>query len=484
MSINTYHEITAEGSNIYLKKPNSNKKVLLGVLNVNDERYIEKLNAIKNVLCEDRFTEILDIIFDRLPPSARTTGTKIIGRLIKAFYNGGTENLEILADMIKNPAYITSESLSDEPVDIITVLANHYNFFAPEFFEELFKEQPGDMGPSELMFSCFTTFQKGTKGDLWDPATERGIEVKGKMGRLVGIGKVSNGLDALDKLNAMFNLDIEFRTLSSSYLKAYVYPLIKDGISYTDAEKFIMTLSQHPETFLTHKNELIKRVHNGLRNKEELSNIFLATQILNYYDYSGFDDLLIFGDGKDENPKCKLFKINGASLDEIMEYGKIISYSGWGVGQELSIGVSIRKSDWLQIEISKYGRMTKSEREEYIKEFPEMLDYADELAQSIELAREKNREASRLLNEKIKADPARLEAHRQKQREQSAALKAKIYADPVLLAEYLKKQREQSAASKARLMADPVKWEAHKEKQREASRKRNLIKKTRLSQDI
>jgi hypothetical protein len=269
--------------------------------------------------------------------------------------------------MIKNPAYITSESLSGEPVDIISVLANHYNFFAPEFFEELFKEQPGDMGPSELMFSCFTTFQKGTKGDLWDPVTERGVEVKGKMGRLVGIGKVANGLDALDKLNKMFNIDADFRTLSSSYLKAYVYPLIKDGISYHDAEKFIMALSQHPETFLTHKNELITRVHNGLRNKEELSNIFLAVQILNYYDYSGFDDLLIFGDGKDENPKCKLFKINGATLDEIIEYGKIISYSGWGVGQETSIGVSIRKSDWLQIEISKYGRMTKSEREAYIK---------------------------------------------------------------------------------------------------------------------
>lgn len=484
MSINTYHEIAAEGSNIYLKKPNSNKKVLLGVLNVNDERYIEKLNAIKNVLCEDRFAEILDIIYNRLPPSARNAGTKVISRLIKTFYNGGLENLDIVTDMIRNPAYITSESLSDEPVDIISVLTNHYNYFAPEFFEELFKEQPGDMGPSELMLSCFTTFQKGTKGDLFDPTTERGIEVKGKSGRLTGIGRVSNGLDALDKLNKMFNINVEFRTLSSSYLKAYVYPLIKDGISYADAEKFIMTLSQHPETFLTYKNELIKRIHNGLRNKEELSNIFLAVQILNYYDYSGFDDLLIFGDSKDENPKCKLFKIAGAALDEIIEYGKIISYSGWGVGQELSIGVSIRKSDWLQIEISKYGRMTKSEREEYIKEFPEMLDYADELAQSIELAREKNREASKLLNEKIKADPVRLEAHRQKQREQSAALKAKIYADPVRLAQYRQKQREQSAAAKTRLTADPVKWEAHKEKQREMSRKRNLVKKGLATQNI
>lgn len=472
MSINKFHEITLEGTNIYLKKPYSNKKVILGVLDLNDERYVEKLNAIKNVLCEDRFNDILEIIYDRLPPSARNSGTKVISRLIKAFYNGGLENLDLVTDMIKNPAYISAESLSGEPVDIITVLANHYNFFAPEFFEELFKEQPGDMGPSELMFSCFTTFQKGNKGDLWDPATERGIEVKGKMGRLVGIGKVANGLDALDKLNKMFAIDADFRTLSSSYLKAYVYPLIKDGISYTDAEKFIMALSQHPETFFTHKNELITRIHNGLRNKEELSNIFLAVQILNYYDYSGFDDLLIFGDGKDENPKCKLFKISGATLDEIMEYGKIISYSGWGVGQELSIGVSIRKSDWLQIEISKYGRMTKSEREAYIKEFPEMLDYADELQKSVELEREKSRAASRAQMERIKADPVLYAEYREKQRAQSAALKAKIYADPVLLAEYRKKQKEQSAASKARLMADPVKWEAHKAKQREASRKK------------
>jgi hypothetical protein len=477
MSINTYHEITAEGSNIYLKKPNSNKKVLLGVLNVSDERYIEKLNAIKNVLCEDRFAEILDIIFDRLPPSARATGTKIIARLIKAFYNGGIENLDLVTDMIKNPAYISSESLSGEPVDIISVLANHYNFFAPEFFEELFKEQPGDMGPSELMLSCFTTFQKGTKGDLWDPDTERGIEVKGKMGRLVGIGKVSNGLDALDKINKMFNIEPDFRTLSSSYLKAHIYPLIQNGLSYSESEKFIMALSQHPETFLTYKNELITKIHQGIRNKDELSNIFLAVQILSYYDYSKFDDLLIFGDGKDENPKCKLFKITGATLDEIIDYGKIISYSGWGVGQEVSIGVSIRKSDWLQLEISKYGRMTKSEREAYIKEFPEMLDYSDELEKSVELAREKNREASRLLMEKIKADPVLYAEYREKQRAQSAALKAKIYADPVLLAAYLKKQREQSAAAKARLMADPIKWEAHKEKQREASRKRNEKKK-------
>lgn len=479
MSINKYHEITLEGSNIYISMPHSNEKTMIGILDLNDERYAEKLNAIKNILCEDQFNDLLEIIYDRLPPSARNAGTKIISRLIKTFYNGGLENLNLLTDMIKNPAYITSESLSGEPVDIIAVLANHYNFFAPEFFEELIKEQPGDMGPSELMFSCFTTFQKGTKGDLWDPVTERGIEVKGKMGRLMGIGKVANGIDALDKLNEMFKLDVDFRSLSSSYLKVHVFPSIKDGLHWADAEKFIMALSQHPETFLTYKNELITRVHNGIRNKEDLSNIFLATQILSYYDYSGFDDLLIFGDGKDENPKCKLFKITGATLDEILEYGKIISYSGWAVGQETAIGVTIRKNDWLQIEISKYGRMTKSEREEYIKEFPEMLDYSDELEKSIELAREKNREASRLLLEKIKADPILLAEYREKQRAQTAALKAKIYADPDLLAEYRRKQREQSAAAKARLKEDPEKYEAYKEKQREASRRRNLLKKSK-----
>lgn len=458
MSTNTYHEITLEGTNIYLKKPFSNKKVMLGVLNFNDERYIEKLNAIKNVLCEDKFNEILELIYDRLPPSARNAGTRVISRLIKNFYNGGLENLELFTDMIRNPVYITAESLSGEPVDIISVLSNHYNFFSPEFFEELYKEQPGDMGPSELMFSCFTTFQKGTKGDLWDPTTERGIEVKGKMGRLVGIGKVANGLDAMDKLNQMFGISSEYRTLSSSYLKEHIYPLIKDGVSWHISEMIIMALSQHPETFLTHKNELIAKIHNGIRNESELSNLFLAVQILSYYDYSKFDDLLIFGDGKDENPKCKLFRVNGATLNEIMEYGKIICYSGWGVGQETSIGVSIRKSDWLQLEISKYGRMTKSERGEYIKEFPEMLEYSDELANAIEIEKRKSREASRLLLEKIKSDSVRL-------------------------AEYRQKQKVQTAAAKVRLMADPIKWEEYKKKQRESSRRRSALKREK-SKDI
>lgn len=484
MSINNYHEITVEGSTIYLNNYSDNNKIILGTLDPTDDKYAEKLNSIQNILSETRFNEILEFIFNTLPPSARTSGTKIIGRLIKDYYIGGLENLELFTDMVKNPARITLESLSAEPVDIIKELTQHYGFFANDFFEELFKEQPGDMGPGELMLSCFTTFQKGVKGDLWDNEAQRHIEVKGKGGRLVGIGKVANGLDALDNLNEMFNLDVEYRSLSSSYLKAHVFPLIKDGLPWLDAEKFVMTLAQHPSTFLTHKNQIITKIHTGIKNPGELSNLFLAIQILNYYDYSGFDDLLIFGDNKDENPKCKLFKITNATLDEIIEYGKMISYSGWAAGQELSIGVCLKKSDWLQIEISKYGRMTIAERDEYIKEFPEMLEYSDELEKSIELNREKTREASRALMEKIKADPILLEEHRKKQRAQSKAQKEKIYADPALLVEYLKKQRAQSAAAKARLKADPVKYELYKEKQREASRKRSAAKKDKKEKNI
>jgi hypothetical protein len=468
MGENVLHQITLNFLNTFK---------VIGTIDANDPMYEKKINAIKNILHEDRIDTILKIIAERLPSNVRESAIKKIGRLFKTHYQGGPEMLDLVENMVENPFYLVAGNLYDEQMDLIQTLSNHYNYLSPIFFEEIIKEQPGDMGPAELMLASFTTLRKGSKGDLYDEYSDRAIEVKGKDGRLVAISKVANGNDARETINRLLGINYEWPGISSTYLKRYVYPLVKNGLSYPDATVFVNALSQHPDTFTTHKHEIIQKVHKGFKNEREIMEVFLAIQIMSYYDASKFDDLLLFSDGKDEYPKCKLFKITGATIEEIFEYGKQISYSGWSFGQSSSIGVALKKSDWLQIEINKYGRMTVAEREEYIQENPEMLEYSAELEQSIITQREKSREQSRAQMEKIKADPARYEEYRKKQREQSKALMEKIKADPVRYAEYKRKQREQSRAALERLKADPVRYAAHREKQREAERKRRLKKK-------
>lgn len=472
MGENNLHQIT-------LVYQNTNK--IIGTIDANDPLYDKKVNAIKNILHEDRIDSILDIIGNRLPANVKDSAIKKIGRLFKTHYHGGPEMLDLVENMIENPFYLVATNLYDEHIDLIKTLSDHYNFLSPVFFEELIKEQPGDMGPAELMLAAFTTLRKGSKGDLYDEYTERAIEVKGKDGRLVAISKVANGNDARETINHLLGVSYDWPGISSTYLKRYIYPHIKNGLSIADATVFVNALSQHPDTFFTHKHEIIQKVHTGFKNERELMEVFLAIQIMSYYDASKFDDLLLFSDGKDENPKCKLFKITDATIEEIFEYGKQISYSGWSFGQSSSVGVALKKSDWLQLEINKYGRMSISEREEYIKENPEMLEYSAELEQSIITNREKSREQSRIQMKRIKADPVRYEEYRKKQREQSKALMEKIKADPVRYAEYKRKQREQSRAALERLKADPVRYAAHREKQREAERKRKLKKLEKVS---
>jgi hypothetical protein len=206
---------------------------------------------------------------------------------------------------------------------------------------DLFREQPGDMGPGELMFSVFTTFQKGTKGDLYDPLNKRGVEVKAKNGRLSGIGKMENGVDALDKVNKVLGSSIKSRGISKTTVESDIFPILKEKkLSEKEAEEFVLALSQIPGSFSTHKKDAISLIMNGIKSPGELSDLFLAIQLLSYKDYAGFDDIMIFTDG---NTHCQIIQISGASLGQIMGYGSIISYSGWATGQETAIGVTRRK---------------------------------------------------------------------------------------------------------------------------------------------
>ena len=147
-------------------------------------RAVLKINNIKNIVAQDSFLELYQAIDDTLPQQlVKVIGPKI-KNLIQTYYKGGPENLHILIEQIKNPFYITNVLRSF--VDPIEILSKHYTSFPREFFEIIFKEQPGDMGPGELLLTIFTNLSKGDKGDLYDAENDRTIEVKGRNGRLSG----------------------------------------------------------------------------------------------------------------------------------------------------------------------------------------------------------------------------------------------------------------------------------------------------------
>lgn len=311
----------------------------VGDLHITDPNYEQKVNNIKNIVAQDSFLELYQVIDDTLPPQlVKVIGNKL-KNLIQTYYLGGPENLHILIEQIKNPVNITKELRSF--VDPIEIFTNHYNSLPREFFEILFKEQPGDMGPGELLFTIFTNLQKSDKGDLYDAENDRKIEVKGRNGRLSGKCKMETGLCALEKINAIFGSNIDSRGITKGVLMFDIYKQLKHkDLSFIEAEEFIDALSQFPESFASCKEHLVLKVWKGVKSPEELVNIFIAVQILSYADHGGFDDLLIFSD---KNRKCQLLDVTDATIDEILNYGNIISFSPWYTGHETSIGI-IRKS--------------------------------------------------------------------------------------------------------------------------------------------
>lgn len=311
----------------------------VGDLHITDPQFEQKLNNIKNIVAQDSFLELYQAIDDTLPQQL----VKVIGpklkNLIQTYYLGGPENLHILIEQIKNPINITNELRSF--VDPIEIFTNHYNSLPREFFEILFKEQPGDMGPGELLFTIFTNLSKSDKGDLYDSENDRKIEVKGRNGRLSGKCKMETGLCALEKINKIFNSNIESRGITKGVLMFDIYKQLKSrDLSFIEAEEFIDALSQFPESFTSCKERLVFKVWNGVKSPEELVNIFVAVQILSYADHGGFDDLLIFSD---KNRKCQLLDVTDVTIDEILNYGNLISFSPWYTGHETSIGL-IRKT--------------------------------------------------------------------------------------------------------------------------------------------
>jgi len=311
----------------------------VGELHTTDPQFEQKLNNIKNIVAQNSFIELYQTIDDTLPQQL----VKVIGpklkNLIQTYYLGGPENLHVLIEQIKNPINITNELRSF--VDPIQILTNHYSSLPREFFEILFKEQPGDMGPGELLFTIFTNLSKSDKGDLYDSENDRKIEVKGRNGRLSGKCKMVTGLCAIEKINKIFDSNIESRGITKGVLVFDIYKLLKNkDLSIKEAEEFVDALSQFPESFTSCKQHIVLKIWNGLSKPEDLVNIFIAIQILSYADHGGFDDLLIFSD---KNRKCQLLNVADVTIDTILEYGNLISFSSWYTGHETSIGV-IRKT--------------------------------------------------------------------------------------------------------------------------------------------
>ena len=342
MDLLSYKEFIKESNLLFVNADNTPAKEVLGSLDTSDPKYSQKLNSIKNTLAEEAFNHFKDIVASKLPSSAREAGSKKVADLARKYYSGGPKNLGQLIDLLEtNPLPMSSSSLYGSPVDPFSALSSYYEALPNNFFLELFKEQPGDMGPGELMFSIFTTFQKGTKGDLYDPLNKRGVEVKAKNGRLSGIGKMENGVDALDKVNQILGSSIKSRGIGKSSLESDIFPILKEkSLSKSEAADFVYALSQMPNSLSTHFNDIVSLVEKGIKSPGELSDLFLAIQLLSYKDYAGFDDIMIFTDG---NTHCQVIQLSGASLAQVMGYGSIISYSGWATGQETAIGVTRRK---------------------------------------------------------------------------------------------------------------------------------------------
>lgn len=337
-----YQDFLKENKLVYVNAQEEPGKNTLGTLDPSDPKFNQKVNSIKNTLAEEAFNHLKDIIAAKLPSSARDVGSKKVGELARRYYVGGPEKIGELIDLLEsNPLQMSTSTLYASPVDPYAALASYYRSLPSEFFYELFREQPGDMGPGELMFSTFTTFQKGTKGDLYDPINKRNVEVKAKNGRLSGIGKMENGADAVDKINKILGTSIKSRGIGTKNLENEIYPALKEkNLTKEQALEFVLALSQIPKSLYTHKDEMVSLVINGIKSPQELSSLFLAIQLLSYRDYAGFDDIMIFTDG---NTHCQVIQLNGASLRQIMGYSSIISYSGWATGQETAIGVARRK---------------------------------------------------------------------------------------------------------------------------------------------
>lgn len=334
-----YQDFLKENKLVYVNAQETPGKDVLGTLDPSDPKFNQKVNSIKNTLAEEAFNHLKDVIAVKLPSSARVAGSKKVADLARRYYIGGTEKFGELIDLLEsNPLQMSTSTLYASPVDPYAALASYYRSLPSEFFYELFREQPGDMGPGELMFSTFTTFQKGTKGDLYDPINKRNVEVKGKNGRLTGIGKMITGADAVQTINKLLGISIKTRGISKTNITGEIFSAVKDkSFTKEEATELIMAFSQIPYALTTHKDEMVSLVVNGIKSADELSGLFLAVQLLSYRDYAGFDDLMIF---TNENKQCQVIQIAGASLKQIMGYNSVISYSGWATGQESAIGVA------------------------------------------------------------------------------------------------------------------------------------------------
>jgi hypothetical protein len=338
----SYQDFLVENNLVYINAQDTPGKDVLGTLDADDPKFSEKVNSIKNTLAESAFNHLKDIAFAKLPPAARAEGAEKVKNLAKRLYTGGPENLGQIIDLLENnPLPMSSTSMYGNLFDPYSALASYYKGFSDKFFQELYFALAGDMGPGELMFSVFTTFQKGTKGDLYDPINKRNVEVKGKNGRLSPIGRLVNGVDALDNVNKILGSEIVSRGISSTTIKKDIFPAVANKkFTRAEAAKFVLALSQMPDSLTSYKEEMTNMVMKGIKTPDELSNLFLAIQMLTYKDYAGFDDIMVFTDG---NTHCQILQITGAPLSQILSYGNIISYSSWYTSRESTVGIYRKK---------------------------------------------------------------------------------------------------------------------------------------------
>jgi len=315
----------------------------LGSIPKSDSTHDKKLQSIKSTLQEEAYDSISKVINERLPVKAQSS----TGNIMKLIKNSlKVDDLPMfLTKLTDEPIKLTAESFSQK-INVSQTLASHYgNVLPADVFKQIGKENSGDSGPYEIVLSIFSTLRKqGTAGDLVD-TNGNVIEVKGASGRLKTKTSPGSSQPAQDAIIKILGISSPSeKDIGTRWIDA-IFPAVKSKkFTSEEAKQFVTALSQYPKDWSTHRDEAARLIEKGISTANELLKLYVAIQLLSYADSSTdkFSYILNFTNGYD---MCKVFKIAGSSLSELMTSASELSIAGWGIAADrgAGIGISVRK---------------------------------------------------------------------------------------------------------------------------------------------
>ena len=315
----------------------------LGAISQDDDNHDKKIERIKTLLQEEAFKSIKDVMIDRLPAGLHGKIDNVM-TLIKRDLKV-SDLPAFITILTSDPLKLSATSFSQKK-DISQELFTHYGQLLPaSVFKQIGTQVKDDgIGPFEIVLTIFSTLKKqSVAGDLIDTSGTV-IEVKGETGRLKTKSSPGSSQGARDAIiNILGVSPPSEKSLGTKWIEG-VFPATKNKKFTTEeATQFVTALSQYPNDWSTGKSDAVKLIESGVSTSQELLNLLIAIQLLSYYDSSkdNFSYILNFTDGYD---MCKAFRIEGASLGELMTSASEFTIAPWGtVDQEGGIVIKLRK---------------------------------------------------------------------------------------------------------------------------------------------